>query len=440
MSKDVHEFDDVFEEITHDIPEEKSGEALSPDEVRKRAHGADSMRGRLEKEKKKARELEEKLNNKADQDEFGEEQQKPEKDASPAPQEGDQATGQYKEVSGPDSEGHPEGSPREPRAPAEGDQDQPKDGGREAIPEDVRKKAAEYELIIEQLRAQQERNRQLETMLSQRNMPGQAAPSPGPPFKRPAQPAAPQKPAPARTVKKVAIPEELKDDALEFQKDHPDFYHFLEEDSPMGKQMRNALRDYGPVQAALVAETRVLRDEIERTRREAEEKTSAITRSIQEETTRKHFSAVAEKHPEMAWRNTRDKHKDWTEFIGNVHKWIETLPYRDAKVAMQIAEKGDAEQVINLLNDYKAAAGSNQQGAAGQPGQGKKQTPAGKPGQTAKATPPVSNSGNQQARKDKEEMIRAAEAIASRPAPPRPPRPNPDDFDSAWDEAVGNKR
>lgn len=415
-------FEDVFEEITDPGQEE-----MTPEEVKKRAHGADSMRGRLAKEKEKARKLEEELEKKA---EYGAQQEEgqdvPEKDETPA----QQATGDHQgdDEPGPEKESAPDGQKAEEQGPDTQTREPGKGSDDQAIPEDVRKKAAEYELIIERLRAQQERNRQLEAQL---NSDGEQAGA--------RQPASGQDSRSMGPAKKVAIPEELQEDAREFQDQYPDFYAYLEEDSPAGKRMRDALRDYGPEQAALVAETRMLRDEIERTRREAEEKTSAITRKIQEEEVKRHFDVVAEKHPEMGWRSS-DRHKEWVDFINNVRGWIETLPYREAQQAMQVAEKGTADQVIQLLDAYKAATGSGQQGHADQPTQPDKQTGDSPDTKTAQAEPPVSNSGNQQAREDKEKMIRAAEAIASRPAPPRPPRPDPDDFDAAWDEAVGKKR
>ncbi len=419
MKQENDNFDVVFDEIADD----QSGvQDMSPEEVRRKSHGADSMRGRLVKEEEKARQLEEKLKKKADEDQGHKEAKAPvpEKDEPP------QATGD-------DQDGHPgpdAESPDESGQQAE-KSEQDKEPAPETVSEEDRKKATEYELVVERLRAQQERNRQLEEMLKQQQAPQGVRQG----WKPPAQAAKPVKPA------KIKMPEELADDAREFQGKYPDYYAFLEEDSPAGRRMRDALRDYGPEQAALIGETRVLREEIEATRRDAHQKTSDLARKIQEDEARTHFGQLAQKHPEMAWKEDPARKKDWEAFIGNVYQWIETLPYRVAQQALDVANKGSTRQTLELLDTYKQAVqGSDQQGNAGQThlsNPGPDQTPGG----TAKVNPPVSKKGDQQARnEDKEKLIKAAEVIPSRPAPPRSPKPDPNDFESAWDEAVGDKR
>ncbi len=433
-------FDEIFDEITSEADagtqasgeqDEFSGDAegsqenLSPEEIRKRAHGADSMRGRLEKEKEKARLLEEQMQKKAQGDE---------QDPGAEPEKDQPGT----DVPGAQNQDKPEPA-QEPEHGGESQPDQKGEPGTDAksepaISDDQRKKASEYDLIVQRLRTQQERNRQLEAMLSQGQaaQPGGRAPYAQGPVNQHQQ----QKPA----YKKAAIPDELKDDATEFERNFPDYFRFLEEDSPLGNRMRNALRDYGPDQAALIAETKMLREEIEATRREAKEEAFAIARSIQEDQTKKHFVKVAEKHPEMAWRKDPAKEKDWAKFTTQVREWIETLPYRQAHQALEVADRGDTGQVIQLLDEYKAAM-ENKSGNDAPPKQENSPGQETPPGGTAKETPPVSDNGRHTARsKEKEELIRAAEAVPSRPAPPPAPRPNPDDYDAAWNEAVGDKR
>ncbi len=430
MKQENSNFDEVFDEISSS---ESDGD-LSAEEVRKKAHGADSMRGRLEKEKEKARQLEDEIRKKAEEEQ-GQNQPEPEKDTAPQQATGDDPDGQP----GPAEKSSDE-SGNEAEAPEESGQDQPAGDQPEQdrktdqppVSEKDRKKAIEYELVVERLRAQQERNRQLEAMLRQSSQPDQrqgreTAPGQGSGSRKPA-------------YKKADIPEELAEDARDFQEKYPDYYRYLEEDSPVGRRMRNALRDYGPDQAALIGETRLLREEIEATRVDAQQKTSELARKIQEDETRKHFAQVAEKHPEMAWKDDPDKKADWESFIGSVYAWIEELPYRQATQAMQIAKHGNTQQVVDLLDHFKKSNSGSDQGEADQPAKESDPGPEPTPGGTAKDNPPVSDKGDEQARKEKEKLIKAAEAIASRPAPPRSPRPDVNDFDSAWEEAVGDKR
>ena len=455
----MDDFDQVFEEITSEgQPEE--GREQTPEDIRKQAHGADSMRGRLEKEKARTEELRARAEHSQQPDAAASDAQG--ETATGTGREEDEAwAGQPEESPAPRGESQdlpaaPEPRPEKqavdepekpgPASPEPEGRDDPakeaKEPEKDVVSEEDRRKAAEYQLIKEQLQLQQKLNKQLEARLSQfERTPGPLPRQESGQAPRVADPG----PAPEPAPKKAAIPEDLAEDAKEFNREYPDFFRYLEEDSPVGERMRKALRDYGPEQAALIAETRVLHDEIRKTREESRQREQQVLRTLQEEKTVKHFSSIEQAHPEMAWRNDPEKKEDFRQFALEINQWIETLPYREAVEAIRIRDKGSAPEGIELLNRFKEYKGlqesAQEQGAQEEEKQQQEQgqtSPSGEPAQDM-----ATGDHDSSARKKKEErenMIRAAEAVASRPPPPQPPRPGRDDFDGAWEEAVGANR
>lgn len=411
------DFESVFDEIAD----------LSADDIRKKAHSAKSMQGRLKKEEARAREMEDKI-----QQAEGQESEVRGQESAVREQENDEFTGeavqgeaQGDEPRAPETESKPETLNAETQDKPSEESDQKQEPGQEpAISEDERKKAADLEVIVEQLRRQQEYNRALENRI--RAMERASAPAPGTPG-----PDAPRQQAPEPAPKKVAIPDELAKDAEEFQRRYPDLYADLEEDSPAGNDMREALRDYGPLQAAGVAKQKRLEDQLKAAREETRQSREQMLQTMHRQETQGHFARLAEKHPEMAWKDDPRKQEDFRAFALELNQWIETLPYREATDALRIRDKGSTREGIELLNRFKDSRNGTGADNNKQPSPAPDKTPAS--GQTQAAPDPAKQ-------KEKDDIISAAEAVPARPAPPKAPRPNLNDFDGAWEEAVRDKQ
>lgn len=125
-------------------------------------------------------------------------------------------------------------------------------------------------------------------------------------------------------------------------------------------------------------------------------------------TTTTHQSKVAAVHP------------DYRELAPKVAEWIATQPKLVQPAYLQAYKEGSAEQAIDLLNAYKAAVGST----------GAKPAPAQVAALAVTPPKPATPAVNKQ----------AVAALAAVPATTRP-KPaggvDPQDFDSAFSEAVG---
>jgi len=113
-----------------------------------------------------------------------------------------------------------------------------------------------------------------------------------------------------------------------------------------------------------------------------------------------HFNRIRTAHPDM----------DQILASGDIYAFINEQPDYIAAAHLDVAQRGSADDVVNLLNQYKAARGISSE-----------------TGSTTQAS-------RTQAARDK--RAAAAEAVRSSPSAPPAGRPAPDDFDGAWEEAV----
>jgi hypothetical protein len=122
-------------------------------------------------------------------------------------------------------------------------------------------------------------------------------------------------------------------------------------------------------------------------------KLSEMEERFQKDTDRQHFDRIAAVHP------------DWEAEVesGKVTKWVDSQPPLLRPRFQQVMKSGSAEEAIELLNLYKQSKLKHKKSAA------------------------VSRRAD------------ALDAVPSDSGGPPPPAPNKDDFDSAWDEAVGKK-
>lgn len=97
------------------------------------------------------------------------------------------------------------------------------------------------------------------------------------------------------------------------------------------------------------------------------------------------------------------KHADWAEHVGALDDWIKTLPGEDALKYARIKERGNADEVVAMLDAYKSSK----------------------------------RGGNKQTNDDADAMA----AVRHRSSGRRPKAlADKNDFDAAWDEAVGQSR
>ena len=126
-----------------------------------------------------------------------------------------------------------------------------------------------------------------------------------------------------------------------------------------------------------------------------------------------HFSTIEGAHKDF--RTLRDS--------GEVVNWIKEQPRYIQKTMMDVYEKGDAEDVVDLLDRYKEAKGLN-----------KKAEP---------PTPP-NNDIQDEGQKKIDEKIKNLSAVKTKSGPvhisDKRQQAGADDFDGAFDEASSSKR
>jgi len=115
----------------------------------------------------------------------------------------------------------------------------------------------------------------------------------------------------------------------------------------------------------------------------------------------------------------RQQHSDLDEVRQPLQEWIETQPEFVRPAYLEVAQKGSAKQVIELINQFKQSTGRT--GAAPEV--------------------PAPSARQPQQRPAKPQPSAAAKrALAAAPSPNKaevPGSANPDDFDAAFDEAAG---
>lgn len=116
----------------------------------------------------------------------------------------------------------------------------------------------------------------------------------------------------------------------------------------------------------------------------------------------------------------RQTHPDLDDIRGELNEWIDQQPEFVRPAYKQVATKGSAKEVVELINQFKQAKGKT--GAVPE-------------------VPASSARQQQQQRKpaQKQPPAAAKKALAAAPSPSTadvPGSANPDDFDSAWEEAA----
>lgn len=116
----------------------------------------------------------------------------------------------------------------------------------------------------------------------------------------------------------------------------------------------------------------------------------------------------------------RQVHSDLDDIRGELTDWIETQPEFVRPAYQEVAQKGSAQQVIELINQFKQSTGKTGAVPAVPASSARTQQPAAK----APRQPPAA----------------AKKAMAAAPASRKaevPGSARPEDFDAAWEEATG---
>lgn len=281
-----------------------------------------------------------------------------------------------------------------PETPAHGDDDnndQPSEGegagvapanaapqpAGEEDPEDLRKKAHGYDSMLGRLNKEREERAALEQRLAQLE--------------------AAQRKQPTEPATLASIPDEIKEDFDALSKENPQVAALLKEDTPESKRLRSALAEYGrefvEEKAEAILDRRRLESEIATVK--SHQQLSA------EETARQVFyGTIGAAHPDFVAVIGTPEH---ASYMAKVQEWAETKPYKEAAPLFQVIEKGTPEQIVALLNKFKAETANN----GGQP---------------------AANAPDRRAQR-----AAAAAAVPSRPTPmPRAATPK-DSFDAGWD-------
>lgn len=150
-----------------------------------------------------------------------------------------------------------------------------------------------------------------------------------------------------------------------------------------------------------------------------EEKFKPVLSKVEEEAQRTeqeraeaHEKAVLEAHPDVYELSSSP----------DMEAWLAELPPYRQNIAKAVMQEGDTQDVIELLNDYKAARGIKTQQRSGD-------------------TDKQDNDGDSKAeaiRRRREQQADDAQVVKSGRAHVPRGKPSPDDFDSAWDEAISN--
>lgn len=312
-------------------------------------------------------------------------------------------------------------------APAQNPQGGPASGGDEEIPEELRKagqradsmagrlrkereelerKRQDYEKIMAELQATQEESRKLDEDLAQVRQ------------NRAVQPASKAAPAePAASLPMVEIPDELKDEARDFEREYPDLAHLLRYPGKEGETLRKLLAEYGPDVAATHGNTVMamyrltqaeadVRQKIEQLGQHTQQQQQEMQTRLENERRQAHYTQIYEAVPEYgAIAEDPSRRAELEQFHAALSDWVDSRPYREASRMLEILRQGDAPAVINVLKAFQAEQST-----------GRTEAP---------------NAARRAA-------AQAAAAVPSRvPRPPTRGRPDPNDAHAAYREAFG---
>lgn len=163
----------------------------------------------------------------------------------------------------------------------------------------------------------------------------------------------------------------------------------------------------GSIEKLLAKERQKIRKEVsDDLGKQVDEKIKPVAEHVQQTKTTSHMAALLDAHP------------DWKQHTNAVYEWVDEQPDYLQGAMRQVLERGNASQVIDLLDKYKAANGISAKEEQNRQDDGKQQTGS----------------------KDKrQKQADDAEAVRSKPGdkPKGKTKVDEDDFDGAFNAAIG---
>lgn len=188
----------------------------------------------------------------------------------------------------------------------------------------------------------------------------------------PPQPAQPQ---PEEPKKIEAVPENIREEFEELKTLNPKAAELALEDSPEGEAIRKRMASYG-VEAAQD------RAEVVLDRREAEVEKARAQQSAVEAYNKRYMETIRQGNPEyFSLINDPKRKAEASQYFNSISDWIQSKPYKEAQPLLQIAQKGNADQVLQLIAKFESEKGGRKRadptGALAVPGRGAPMAPAG---------------------------------------------------------------
>lgn len=188
-------------------------------------------------------------------------------------------------------------------------------------------------------------------------------------------PQVPAQPQPEEPKKIEAIPENIRDEYEELKNLNPKAAELALEDSPEGEAIRKRMASYG-------AEAAQDRAEVVLDRRDAEIEKARAQQSAVEAYNKRYMETIRQGNPEyFSLINDPKRKAEASQYFDSINDWIQSKPYKEAQPLLQIAQKGNANQVLQLIEKFESEKGGRKRadptGALAVPGRGAPMAPAG---------------------------------------------------------------
>lgn len=288
------------------------------------------------------------------------------------PAQGDPAEGEAAQA---DPTDHPDPQTGDDPAPSDTADDPPAPAAPDDDIEQLKTKAHGYDSMFGRLDQVRRENDQLKQRLAQLEQMAGGQQEP-----QQAQSGQPQSFAPQA----AQIPEEIREEVQEFQRQYPHFAELVSDQGQVGQSLRKLLADYGPEVAAIQADSVVTRNQLQQ---QVQQVQQTFEQDRAQQLVEQKRSALLGNHPELAavadigadgrLYARQGKEQDLQGYLQGVDTWIRSLPYGEAENWMRIQREGSPAEVSQLLSAYHKQTQSQQPAAQHDPKRSAKAAAAG---------------------------------------------------------------
>jgi len=234
------------------------------------------------------------------------------------------------------------------------------------------------------------------------------------------QPVQQTAPVQQQSLPRAEIPEEIQDEAKNFERDNPELAPLLYYPGKEGKKLRKLLGDFGPDVAGIYGDSvmsqykltqaeQQLQGRLTQSEQKITQQQQEMQARLENERRQAHYHQIYSAVPEYGEIATDPSRRaDLEAFHTDLSAWVENKPHREATQLFQILRQGDAASVTQVLRHF------HQEQSTGSPG----------------AVPSA----------QRRSAAHAATAVPSRSSGPPRGRPDPNDTYSAFREAFGSGR